>query len=233
MRKLALATVILLAACANERSDQSADGSGSRDFAAEPFTGIAVSGPYDVVVTQGSTRAVRAEGSPNGIEQLRIRVVDGQLRISPRRGITTPTGKVIIYVTAPTIDRASIGGSGNISIDKAGGASFTGSIGGSGDLSIGSLRADRAEFAVAGSGNVVAAGTAGDAHYSIAGSGSIDGKSLATRTASVSIAGSGSTSANVTEAATISIMGSGDVDIKGGATCKVSKMGSGEVTCAA
>ena len=237
MRKLlAIAPAMVLAACsAGARHDDRPSGAQSeRSFQVGAFSAVSLEGSHDVVVAVGGAPSVRAEGDAAAIERLDIRVENGTLKIgSRRRGgwFSRGHGRVTVHVTAPALTAASIGGSGDMRIDRVETASFDASIGGSGDMEIGALRARRAEFSIAGSGGIRAAGQAEEADISIAGSGSVSAGSLETRRADVSVVGSGDVELRASEAVDASIMGSGDVIVHGAARCNVSKMGSGDVRC--
>ncbi len=229
--------VLLLGACTSAADSQESErrAAGQRSFQVGEFQSVSLEGAHDVIVTVGAAPSVRAEGDAEEIERLDIRVEDGALRIGTRRhgmmtGFRHHRG-VTVYVTAPALTGASIGGSGDMRIDRIQATAFDASIGGSGDLEIGGLQADRAHFAVAGSGGIRAAGTADEADISIAGSGHISLDALTARRAAVSVAGSGSISVRATEAVNGSIIGSGDVTVYGSARCSVSRMGSGEAVC--
>ena len=170
------------------------------------------------------------------IERLDIRVENGALKIGTQRGNWLSGmrgGHVTVYVTAPAIDAASIGGSGDMRIDRVQATRFAASIGGSGDMEIGALQARQANFSVAGSGGIRASGRAETADISIAGSGNVALDSLEARTADVSVVGSGDVSIRATETVSASIMGSGDVTVRGGARCTVSKWARATSTAAA
>lgn len=238
MRKLlAIAPIaILAAACsagAREGGEHASGTQGQRNFEVGAFQAVALEGSHDVVVTVGGAPSVRAEGDADAIERLDIRVENGTLKIGTTRGswFSRHHGHVTVHVTAPALNGASIGGSGDMRIDRVQAAAFEASIGGSGDMEIGALRTRRANFSIAGSGGIRAAGQAEEADISIAGSGSVSGESLQTRRADVSIVGSGDVSLRASEAVDASIMGSGDVNVTGTARCNVSKMGSGDVHC--
>jgi hypothetical protein len=209
-----------------------------RSYGLSGFEAVSLGGPHDVIVSVGQAHSVRAEGPADTLENLRIGVENGSLKIDTNRsnGLSIGFGrtnrqKATIHVTMPAIRAAAIGGSGDIRIDRAQGPRFTASIGGSGDIDIASLQVDEASFSIAGSGGIRAAGRANRSKVSIAGSGDVNVSGLETRTASVSIAGSGDVRARAMETAKVSIVGSGDVSISGPAKCSVSKMGSGNVRC--
>lgn len=241
MRRAAiLLSTFILAACTTDADAEAARGSANatRDFAVGAFDSVSLAGAQNVVVAIGAAHSVRAEGDAETIERLDIRVDDGNLRIGMKRGSWTSgwgrgRSPVTIYVTAPALAAAAIGGSGDMSIDAVAGGKFAASVGGSGDLRIGSLRVDQADFSIAGSGEIRAAGAARTAAISIAGSGDVDAAGLESRDAAVSIVGSGGARLRATRTASVSIMGSGDVAISGPAKCSVRKMGSGDVRCEA
>jgi hypothetical protein len=240
MRKLlALAPLILAAACsagnAQNNDDHQADGAqGRRDFQVGAFEKVALEGSHDVVVTVGGQPSVRAEGDAEAIGRLDIRVENGSLRIGTRRESRSwfgHHGRVTVYVSAPALSGASIGGSGDMRIDRVQAQTFAASIAGSGDMEIGALQARVASFDIAGSGGIRASGQAEQASLSIAGSGNLGLDGLQTRRASVSVAGSGDIAVQASEAVEGSLMGSGDLHVRGAARCNVSKMGSGDIRC--
>jgi hypothetical protein len=237
MRKLlTIAPLALLAACTAAES-QSAQASGQRaerSFEVGAFQAIALQGPHNVVVTVGGQPSVRAEGDSAALDMLDIRVDNGRLVVGTRRGWswTGPHGEVTVRVSVPILGEASIGGSGDMRIDRVQGDRFEASIGGSGDMEIAQLQARETEFSIAGSGGIRATGTTEASDISIAGSGDMALDGLQTRRAHVSVLGSGNVAVQASEAIDGSIMGSGDVAVRGAARCSVSRMGSGTVTCA-
>jgi hypothetical protein len=228
---------ILAAACsagAREGDEQPSGAQGQRNFEVGAFQSVSLEGSHDVIVTVGGAPSVRAEGDAEALQRLDVRVENGALKIGTRRGggwFSHDHGHVTVHVTAPALSGASIGGSGDMRIDRVQAPRFAASIGGSGDMEIGALRARQASFSIAGSGGIRAAGQADEADISIAGSGSVSGESLQTRRADVSIVGSGDVSLRASEAVDASIMGSGDVNVTGTARCNVSRLGSGDVHC--
>jgi Putative auto-transporter adhesin, head GIN domain len=233
-------SALLLGACtADAQNGEGQEGSGrmgQREFQVAGFDRVSLGGSHNVIVTVGGAPSVRAEGDAETLERLEIRVEDGELHIGMKKGKWSvgwhrDRPPVTIRVTAPTLSGASIGGSGDMRIDKVEGGRFAASIGGSGDMDIASLKVDEARFSIAGSGGIRAKGSAGRSEISIAGSGDIDAAELESRTAKVSVVGSGDVRARATETADVSVMGSGDVTLAGPAKCTISKMGSGEVRC--
>lgn len=236
-----LGGALLMAACnlvagAREGDEAKAGPSVRKDFQVASFDRVSLAGSHNVVVTVGSAPSVRAEGDAETLELLEVKVENGVLHVGTRNG----KGKwfsdkghrsATIYVTAPAIAAASIGGSGDMKIDKVEGERFAASIGGSGDMEIGSIKVGDAAFSIAGSGNIRGSGTAQSASISVAGSGDIGLQDLEARRATISVVGSGDIRAKAMESADVSVMGSGDVELAGPAKCNINKMGSGDVRC--
>lgn len=238
MRKLlAIASIFALStACSvNARQDDNSPrgAQGQRDFTVGTFDSVSLEGANDVVVAVGAAPSVRAEGDAEAIERLDIRVEHGVLKIGNRRDswFGRHHGRATVHVTAPALKAASIGGSGDMRIDRVEARRFDASIGGSGDMEIGALSAAQTHFSIAGSGGIRAAGRGQRTEISIAGSGSVAAGGFETRDAEVSVVGSGDVDLRATGTVEASIMGSGDINVRGGAQCSVSKMGSGDVNC--
>ncbi|RYY26292.1 MAG: DUF2807 domain-containing protein [Sphingomonadales bacterium] len=241
MRLLMIAMLPLLAstaACQSkwEKEGESIPSSGpgaTRTYAATGFTGVDLRGSDDVEVKMGATFSVTAEGDPKMLDQLEIQVVDGTLRV----GRKDHSGKwfdndhdVKVRVVMPKLAKASVGGSGNLTIERAEG-DVSASVSGSGNLDIADLRGGLSTLSVAGSGDLNAKGATEKLAASIAGSGDIDAGGLTANSAEVSIAGSGNMKGIVKGGAAVNIVGSGDVELTGGAKCAINTVGSGEVRC--
>lgn len=205
----------------------------TRTYDATGFTAVDLRGSDDVDVKVGPAFSVKAEGGTNILEDLEITVVSGTLRITRKSHNNWSWGDhdgAKIHVTMPAISAASVGGSGDLNVDRAQG-DFKGAIGGSGNLTVGAIAGGNVDLSIGGSGDLVASGTAGKLSAAVAGSGDIDAKGLTATSASVSVVGSGSVSGTVKGDADVSIAGSGDVNLGGGAKCKVSAVGSGSANC--
>ncbi|OYY79712.1 MAG: DUF2807 domain-containing protein [Sphingomonas sp. 28-62-20] len=237
MIKAVVIAMMPLAGCSVAVGDGGIKGTGSgnsRSFAVADFTGVELAGSDDVEIKVGGAFSVRAQGPSAVLDRLKIERDGDTLEIGrksmtgwhwgDRKGAT-------IYVTMPRIAAARIAGSGDLSIDRADGDAFKGDTAGSGGLTIGALNVRSATLSIAGSGDISAKGMATKLDLSIAGSGDIDARSVKATEARVSIAGSGSVAADVTGPAKVSIVGSGDADLGPNATCSTSRIGSGTVRC--
>jgi len=241
MRILLITAAILpLAAChANwdKHDGHQAKPSGvaaTRSYDVNGFTGVDLRGSDDVDVAVGPAFSVKAEGDSALLEELEITVSNGTLRIG-RKGHdgwnwSNSDQGLRIHVTMPSINSASVAGSGDLKVDRTSG-SFKGAIGGSGNLTVAAIGGGDVDLAIGGSGDLTVSGTAARLSASVAGSGDIDAKGLTATSASVSVVGSGNITATVNGNAAVNIAGSGDVDLGGGAKCAISAVGSGEAHC--
>jgi hypothetical protein len=206
-----------------------------RAFQVGSFQSVSLGGSQNVIVTVGGTApSVRAEGSERALERLEIVVENGALQIRSRNSHSwfgRHSGGVTVHVTVPALAAASVGGSGEIRIDRVAGERFAASVGGSGEIEIGDLRVREATFDLAGSGDIRAAGAVERANINVAGSGDINLGALEIRDAQIALVGSGAVVAKATGTARVSLTGSGDVSVTGPARCQVEKFGSGDVHC--
>lgn len=243
MRILLIAAAILPLSACHASWDHDNAGGGYQNKEAGPrttktydvagFTGVDLRGSDDVDVKVGPAFSVKAEGGSNVLEDLEITVVDGTLRISRKSRNGWSWGHdsgAKIHVTMPAINAATVGGSGDLTVDKAQG-NFKAAIGGSGNLRVGAIAGGDVDLAIGGSGDLTVGGTAGKLSAAVAGSGDIDAKGLTATSADVAVAGSGNISGTVKGEAKVSIVGSGDVELGGGAKCNVTAVGSGEARC--
>ncbi len=239
MRVLMFMAVLPLAACSagglSDSGGVAGTGSGTtRTFAVSDFKGVALRGSDDVQVTTGAAFAIRAEGPAEVLDRLKIERDGDMLKIGRKRDLSFNWGdqkSARIFVTMPSIVRATIAGSGDMSVDRVASGDFEGGAAGSGNLSIAALSVANAEFSIAGSGDISAKGAAETLNMSIAGSGDIDASGVKASGGDASIAGSGNIRADINGKATVSILGSGDADMGPNAVCEISKLGSGSVTC--
>ncbi len=203
-------------------------------YPARDFDAVTLGGAASVDVRVGRAWSVRAEGPAEAFANLRIVRNGRSLEIGRRYegGRRAELDKrITVHVTLPALTALTLGGSGRLSTDQAGGGDFAANVGGSGDLSIGRLKARVAEFNLGGSGSIAVAGQVGQLEVSLGGSGRMVAPGLRADTAVVSVGGSGNVRATVAGVAQVSMAGSGSVDLGPNARCTVSKIGSGTVRC--
>jgi hypothetical protein len=202
-------------------------------WAATPqFAALKAVGPDNVRFTTGERWQVRAEGDPRTLARLRFVIRDGQLTIGRKSGERTELRPATIYVIAPSLHRATIGGSGSLAIDRLSGKKVSAAVAGSGGMTIEHVSAGALDASIAGSGDLALSGRSDVANLSIAGSGALKGGGLTVGAAETSIAGSGSMAFRSDGKVTASIAGSGSVAVRGRAECsRLSRVGSGTLIC--
>ena len=140
-----------------------------------------------VDITMPVLRGVRISGSSH--------VVTGNINTERFEGSVSGSGKLSLAKLITDDTRLSVSGSGKILFDSAETSSFYSSVSGSGDMLLGELVAKNAQCSVTGSGStridqlmaieldaeitgsgvIEAAGTVGDAHIDVTGSGQFSG----------------------------------------------------------
>ncbi len=212
MRLASLGCLALIAsACTLNLGDVAGIETTTETRSVDAFDTIALSGPVDVDAKIGPDVSVEVEASPKVIGDIETVVEGGALHVRLKRGVHVNTGRMIVRVTAPSLEGISVSGSGDAQVEG--------------------LDEDAFSIAVSGSGDVEASGEAESVAVSVSGSGDIGARALESENATVKLRGSGDISLTATETATGSVAGSGDVSVHGGATCTISVSGSGDVNC--
>src|SRR5664279_2052805 len=78
------------------------------------FTGVKTSGSIDVEISSGDTYAVSAEDDDNVLPYIVTEVREGVLNVHYKEGTSIQSDHAKVYVTAPSLDKVSVSGSGNI-----------------------------------------------------------------------------------------------------------------------
>jgi hypothetical protein len=194
------------------------------------FTALAIGVSADVEIRQGATEGVIVEADDNIQPLIETVVENGTLRIrSAKRNVSFETRNMKIIVMARTLDRMSIGGSGNVTADKLRGESLTIDVGGSGSFTVGQMDSESVAIALGGSGNLKAGGNTERLQVSIGGSGRVQVGQLQARDAVVSIGGSGQATVWAKKSLSLSVAGSGDINYYGDPQISKSIMGSGSI----
>jgi hypothetical protein len=230
-----LTPIIALAACGSHADAADDSAQTTRNFPVGAFSAVELSGSDNVHVVSGKQDSVSATGPSGVLDRLDIHVEGNRLKITRKRsGWNMNWGRsrgAVITVTTPGIDAAALAGSGNLTVDRAGGTAFKGSLAGSGKLLLSDVRVTDLTLDLAGSGDLSASGATQNANLSVGGSGDIAAENLVSQTAKISLSGSGNVQTSAKTSATISIAGSGNVTVKGTTNCQISKVGSGDARC--
>ncbi|MFB6278093.1 MAG: head GIN domain-containing protein [Salinibacter sp.] len=205
----------------------------------DAFTEIEFETPGTLHLRQGEAHSVEVKGPSKVLDRL-VTEVDGEaldVRAEDDSGLfgmfddsDLDGDEVDIYVTAPTIERVGLAGSGQIEGEtRIESESLSLSVAGSGDMNL-EVATEQLEIGMAGSGDCMLRGRADTLTTKTAGSGDIKASEMKTRTAEVDVVGSGDAELHVTERLDARILGSGDVQYRGQPEVELSSLGSGTVS---
>lgn len=182
----------------------------SRTFDVKDFKGVALTGSYNVEITQGAY-SVTAEGDAKDLDRLKVSVSDGELVIGQKSGTYTSSGRVVVHVRLPALSSMTLTGSG--------------------DMTASGVNAKAFEAELTGSGDLVVSGTCTSVKASLLGSGDLVARNLKCETADASLLGSGDLALYASKAIKASILGSGDIVVYGNPASRQTKeRGSGDIS---
>jgi hypothetical protein len=200
-----------------------------RDIGA--FTGVALGGPFAVVLRPSTHEAVEVAADDNVLPLIETTLrADRSLQIELAKDVRIePRTPVVVTIDLVRLDALALGGSGSISGKAIKTAGLAAAIGGSGSIALSELDVGDLAVSIGGSGVFRADGHARRLTVSVGGSGNCDTERLAAADVSVSIAGSGDARVRAENALRAAIAGSGDVYYSGAATPRISIAGTGRV----
>jgi len=212
---------------------RSVSGSGTvksevRDVAG--FTGVTVAGSGNAHLTPGAQFRVEVVTDDNILEYITTEVRNGVLVLSTKPGTSIRNmSRLEFNISLPSLQDATIQGSGNISIaGTVKGSKLSLSIQGSGSID-GAADVEELNSNISGSGNITVRGRADSEQIKVGGSGNVDTRDLAANDVNVTIAGSGDVWVQATEKLAANILGSGNLHYRGKAQPSVRAAGSGKV----
>lgn len=193
------------------------------------FTGVALSLPGNVELRMGNNESVTVETDDNLLPLVETVVEDDTLRLrAARKDTNLRTRHLKIVVTARSVDKLVLAGSGSIDADALRGSRLEFALTGSGALNVKSVEAENVAAKVAGSGDLrVGGGSARSVSVSIGGSGNVEMGKVKAGSASVRVAGSGDATVWAQDSLDATVAGSGDVNYYGDPRVSQSVVGSG------
>jgi hypothetical protein len=187
----------------------------SRD-ASSPFTNIATSGAYKVVIEQGNTHSIRISAEENLLPYITTEISGKELSIGTKKGYNVqPTKDITVYVTLEKVNRLSASGAGGFT-SKGTLTSDHLELGFSGaaDANL-DIRTQELKVGLSGASNIKLRGNSESAEYGISGTADISALDLPTKEVKVSISGTGSADVFVQKELKVVISGMGKVKYKG------------------
>ena len=223
----------VFAFCLLTTASASVIGSGNVSTETRSVTGfhsVELLNSADVVITQGETEGVVIQAEDNLIPLLETKVENGTLRIGfTKREEIHFTKRMVVNVSAKTVDAIQLAGSGNITSKSLTPDHFSAKVAGSGNLGVDHLETGTLAVSIAGSGDVKLAGKAARQTVEVAGSGDYEGGALKSGAATVSIVGTGDCEVAASETLDVNITGSGDVSYYGKPKVTKHVTGTGDV----
>ncbi len=195
------------------------------------FNGVNASSSIDVEIAKGDAYSVSVEDDDNILPYIVTEVSGGTLDVHYKDNTSIGNDHAKVYVTAPSLDKLSASGSGDIStqdiLKNSGHIEMD--VSGSGDIKA-NVEAPSVKAEISGSGNIDLKGHTKDFDGAVNGSGDLSCSNLESENTTVKIIGSGNAHVFASVHLSASIMGSGDVYYRGNPTSpEVHTTGSGTV----
>jgi hypothetical protein len=203
--------LLVLAGCSD--GDGGGDASGAADTTVAPlavgeFRSVVVAGALDVDVTVGPALTAEVRGTASDIAQVTAEVTGGNLFLRTPEGFRR-TGPLEVVLTTPSLDQASVGGAGNVTVDG--------------------VAANRFVAEIAGTGNLTAAGTTSTLTAILGGAGNLVLDDLAADDVEVQLIGAGNVGVQANRYLNVNLIGSGNVVYRGEPTVEQVITGDGTV----
>lgn len=206
-------------------------------YSISEFDAVRVDAPIDVAITTGKGVSATGTGDRETLDTLTLDISSRTLTIKIRQTISlggsggktrAPTRLIL---TTNALRRATLVGSGNLTVDRLKGTFTEARLQGSGALTIAASETDRLSVGLQGAGTITLAGSAPDMTASVSGSGRLDTTALNVQRLRVSTEGSADVRVMANVEAHASAAGAGRIEVLGTAQCTVRKIGNANITC--
>jgi hypothetical protein len=206
-------------------------GAAERSLTITDFDGVRVEGPFIVSVTTGRGTSGKISGDVRALDHVRVDVEGGTAVIRATDDANDAQPAKVTLVTR-TLARASLAGSGALTIDHLASPDATIILEGSGVITASNIAADQFTALATGTGKLTLAGTVKSGTLETRGSGMLDATRLTIADAKVTLDGAGTLIATASRAADVNAKGTGTAMVYGGkAACTVKREGSASVLC--
>ena len=195
------------------------------------FNAVKSSGSIDIEVNSGDAYSVSVENDDNILQYVVTDVHDGTLDVHYKDGYSIIDDHAKVYVIAPSLDKLSVSGSGDIISQGMlkNTRQIEMNVSGSGNIKA-QVDAPVIDISVGGSGNISVTGHTKDLTCSINGSGDVNCGGLESENVTVKIAGSGNAHVFASVHLSAGVVGSGDVYYRGNPSSPdIHTTGSGSV----
>ena len=212
-------------------------------------TDIDLSGPIDMTLRQGAIASLTVRGEQRLLGNVDTTQNGKSLRIGTKGMLLHHRQPLQVVLVLPSIDKLSIRGSGDSTINGfsgeridvqlhgSGDVKFNGrykdvmaAVHGSGDMEMNGGSSDKVAVALVGSGRMTVVGSCKEFKADQTGSGDLDAEHLAADATLVNLRGSGTSVVRALKSADVTLRGSGDISVLGNpASRNINKTGSGDV----
>src|SRR5690606_5648177 len=225
---LSLALFIILAGCKKVFPDGPAV---TETRSVSDFDKIEATFSSDVEFTQGPSKSVTVKAAENLQHYIITEVTGNTLVLKTRPNVDIRGGHVTIYVTNPTLNAATLSGSGNfVSGSDLNTASLNLKLSGSGNIFLSRLTGNTLDARITGSGDIsINGGSVQTQEITVTGNGDYHTQSMRSGQARVKLTGSGEARLWAEDQLDVQISGSGDVWYLGAPAVNASISGSGKV----
>ncbi len=184
------------------------------------FDTIDFSGFGSMVIEQGDGYEVELTSTESVLQRVDTEVRGGTLRIGQYRQWSLwpffrGPQRLDVRIVAPSLERVTVSGAGDVSIDGLKGERFEFKLSGAGDLSARDVDLDRLVIELSGAGSARVTGTVDTQEITISGAGDYDGRDLEGRSARVEVSGAGSVVVWAEERLDVRASGAGSVEYYG------------------
>lgn len=193
------------------------------------FTGLHISVPGDVSVTQSDTFSVQIQAEENLLPYLETERKGNELHIYFSRNVRDVDG-LRITITMPNLKNVQLSGSAEmLTHGTFEGATLNLGVSGSGSLMLDDMQFPYIAANVSGSGEIGLRGQTEELDIQVSGSGEVDALHCAGKVGDVHVSGSGSVWLTVSDLLKAHISGSGNVWYEGNPALDTHISGSGKV----
>ena len=200
------------------------------------FDEVALQGRGDIILEQGEVESVIVEADEALMPHVKAEVEGRRLVLGLEHWwdhLLHPVAPLHFRVSAVTVNRVSISGSGSVKAGPLQSEDLHLDISGSGEMALAQLTARAVSLGVSGAGKLTASGETESVAVRISGSGNVQTGELAAQAAEVRISGSGNVKVNAAQTLDVHISGSGSVIYRGQPQVSQRISGSGSIEHAA
>lgn len=199
------------------------------------FEAIDFSGFGRMVIEQGDGYEVELTSTEGVLQRVDTDVKGGTLRIGQYRQWSfwpffTGPQRLDVRVVTPSLERLTVSGAGDVSIDGLEGDRFEFKLSGAGDFSARDVDLDRLVIELSGAGSARVSGTVDTQEVTLSGAGDYDGRDLESRNARIEVSGAGHVVVWAEERLDVKASGAGKVEYFGDPQVRSDVSGVSSVT---